>query len=59
METGHSPQNHRFSGMIEENLHYAFGLVWAEMLKSPNKNPREILVNYLVPLKERLEAAMR
>ena len=59
METGRSPQNHRFSGMIEDNLHYAFGLVWAEMLKSPNKNPREILVNYLVPLKERLEAAMR
>ena len=59
METGRSPQNHRFSGMIEENLHYAFGLVWAEMLKSPNKNPREILVNYLVPLKERLEAAMK
>jgi multiple sugar transport system substrate-binding protein len=59
METGKSLPNHPFSGMIEDNLHYAFGLVWSELLKNPSKDPREILVRYLVPLKERLEVAMR
>jgi len=59
METGRSPKNHRFSGLIEDNLRYAFGLVWTDLLKSPNKNPREILVKYLVPLKQRLELAIK
>ena len=59
METGRSLPNHRFSGMIEDNLHYAFGLVWAELRETPTKNPRQVLVKYLAPLKERLEAAMQ
>jgi len=59
METGRSMPNHRFSGMIEDNLHYAFGLVWAELRQSPMKNPRDILVKYLAPLKDRLEVAMQ
>jgi multiple sugar transport system substrate-binding protein len=59
METGRSLPNHRFSGIIEDNLRYAFGLVWAELLKFPNKNPRELLAKYLVPLKERLEVTMK
>lgn len=59
METGRSLPNYRFSGMVEDNLHYAFGLVWMDVLKSPEKNPREILVRYLTPLKERLELAMK
>lgn len=59
METGRSFSNHRFSGMVEDNLHYAFGLVWTDVLKFPKKDPREILTSYLVPLKNRLEAAMK
>ena len=59
METGRSLSNHRFSGVVEDNLHYAFGLVWADMLKSPEMNPREALRKYLLPLKERLETAMK
>ncbi len=59
METGRSLPNHSFSGMVEDNLHYAFGLIWAELLKSPNKNPHDVLVKYLFPLKERLEVAMK
>jgi ABC-type glycerol-3-phosphate transport system substrate-binding protein len=58
METGRSLPNHRFSGMVEDNLHYAFGLVWADLLKSPNADPRDILTRHLVILKERLELAM-
>lgn len=59
METGRSLPNYRFSGIVEDNLHYAFGLIWLEVLKSPQRNPREILVKYLIPLKARLETAMR
>ena len=59
METGRSFSNHRFSGVVEDNLHYAFGLVWADVLKSPNLNPRDALRNYIIPLKDRLEAAMK
>lgn len=58
METGRSLPNHRFSGMVEDNLHYAFGLVWSDVLKSPGADPREILTRHLVPLKERLEVEM-
>jgi multiple sugar transport system substrate-binding protein len=58
METGRAPSNHRFSSIVEDNLHYAFGLVWADMLKFPDKNPRDSLRNYILPLKARLEATM-
>ena len=58
METGRSLPNHRFSGMVEDNLHYAFGLVWADLLKSPQADPRELLTRHLTMLKERLELAM-
>ena len=58
METGRSLPNHRFSGMVEDNLHYAFGLVWADLLKSPQADPRDVLTRHLVILKERLEPAM-
>jgi len=58
MEGGRSLPNHRLSGIVEDNLHYAFGLVWTDLLKSPTADPRELLTRYLVPLRDRLEQAM-
>jgi multiple sugar transport system substrate-binding protein len=52
VETGRSLPNHCFSGMVEDMLQYAFGLVWADVLKYPNMDPRDILVEHLMPLKE-------
>lgn len=52
VETGRSLPNHCFSGMVEDMLQYAFGLVWADVLKYPYLDPREILSEYLIPLKE-------
>jgi len=59
METGRSLPNSRFSGLVEDNLHYAFGLVWADLLKSPDADPRDILTRHLVPLRDRLEQVMQ
>jgi ABC-type glycerol-3-phosphate transport system substrate-binding protein len=59
METGRSLPNIRFSGLVEDNLHYAFGLVWSDILKSPHADLRDILTRHLVPLRERLEQAMK
>ena len=59
METGRSMPSHRFSAVVEDNLHYAFGLVWADVLNSPDADPRDILIKHLVPLQERLEMAMK
>lgn len=59
MESGRSLPNHRFSGMVEDNLHYAFGLVWADLLKSPENPPHDVLKRYLIPLRDRLKAAMK
>lgn len=52
LETGRSLPNHRFSGMVEDMLQYAFGQVWADMLRYPKKDPRDILIEHLVPLKD-------
>lgn len=59
IETGRSLSNHRFSAMVEDNLHYAFGLVWADLLKSPDNVPHEILKRYLMPLRDRLVVTMQ
>lgn len=59
METGRSFSNHRFSGMVEDNLHYAFGLVWTDVLKFSKRDPRDVLKEILVPLRDRLEMAMK
>jgi ABC-type glycerol-3-phosphate transport system substrate-binding protein len=52
VETGRSLPNHCFSGMVEDMLQYAFGLVWADVLKYPDMDPRDILMEHLTPLKE-------
>jgi len=52
VKTGRSLPNHRFSGMVEDMLQYAFGLVWADVLKYPDIDPRDILMEHLTPLKE-------
>ena len=52
METGRSLPNHHFSGMVEDMLQYAFGLVWADVLKYPQRDPHDILTEHLTPLKE-------
>ncbi len=52
METGRSLPNHCFSGMVEDMLQYAFGLIWADVLKYPNMDPRDILNEHLIPLRE-------
>jgi len=52
IETGRSLPNHPFSGMVEDMLEYAFGLVWTDILKYPNMDPRDILAEHLVPLTE-------
>jgi ABC-type glycerol-3-phosphate transport system substrate-binding protein len=52
IETGRSLPNHSFSGMVEDMLQYAFGLVWADLLKCPEIDSRDILAEHLLPLKE-------
>lgn len=52
LETGRSLPNHCFSGMVEDMLQYAFGLVWADILKYPYMDTRDILAEHLLPLKE-------
>lgn len=52
VETGRSLPNHCFTGMVEDMLQYAFGLIWDDVLKYPYLDPREILTDYLVPLKQ-------
>jgi multiple sugar transport system substrate-binding protein len=50
METGRSLPSHCFSGMVEDMLHDAFALVWADILRYPKKSARDILAEHLMPL---------
>jgi len=52
IETGRALPNHCFSGMVEDMLQYAFGLVWADVMKYPYMDARDILAEHLLPLKE-------
>jgi hypothetical protein len=38
--------------MVEDMLQYAFGLVWADVIKYPYMDTRDILAEHLLPLKE-------
>ncbi len=54
IETGRAWPNCPFSGMLEDRMHTALGQIWAEVLASPETDPRVILLKYLVPLKQQL-----
>jgi hypothetical protein len=36
--------------MVEDMLHDAFALVWADILRYPKKDARDILAEHLMPL---------
>lgn len=58
IDTGRALPNHVFSAMLEDKLRYTFGNIWADVLKSPGGDLREMIAGHLLPLKERLELAI-
>jgi multiple sugar transport system substrate-binding protein len=58
LQTGRSLPNLVFSAMIEDKLHRAFGHIWADVLSAPNEDPRDLITQRLVPLKNRIEASL-
>ena len=54
LETGRSLPNIVFSALLEDKLHYAFGEIWADVLNSPQADPRKIIIRQLGPLKEQV-----
>jgi multiple sugar transport system substrate-binding protein len=58
IDTGRALPSHVFSAMLEDKLRYTFGNIWADVLKSPGGDLREMIAGHLFPLKERLELAI-
>ncbi len=58
IETGRAMSNQMYSGLLEDKLHYTFGNIWIDVLKSSYANLHEIIARHLLPLKERLELSI-
>jgi multiple sugar transport system substrate-binding protein len=59
IETGRSTPNYKFSGLVENKLRHALGMIWKNIFTQPDVDPYEIVAKTLIALKKRLEVVIQ